>query len=140
MSDIFEKAIQVATGLERKAKEALDELAEAGKSKEHGGEGTEAGEGVPPEQAVQNRIVAEGVKASKELIELLKEGTEKFEKGILDTAETLVEKLNVATKSDLDIVTEMARKAREKVDELEKKVAALEGVDQKSAGKGKKKG
>ncbi len=143
MSDIFEKAMLLATGLERKAKEALDELVEAGRDKE-GEEGTKKGdngsdgEELPSDKAMQNRIVEDGVKASKELIALLKEGSEKFEKGVLETAEVFVEKLNVATKSDLDTVMEMARKAREKVDELEKRVAKIEGIKGGGAKGGKK--
>ena len=127
MTDIFEKAILIATGLERKAMEALDELAEAGKKKDDTDGGGGEDEGLPRDKAAQNRLVEEGVKASKEIIELLKEGKDKFEKSVHDTAETLVEKLNVATRSDLDTVTEMARKAREKVDKLEKRVKELEG-------------
>ena len=128
MTDIFEKAILIATGLERKAMEALDELADAGKKKADTETSGGDDEGLPSDKAAQNRLVEEGVRASKDIIELLKEGKDKFERSVHDTAETLVEKLNVATRSDLDTVTEMARKAREKVDKLEKRVKELEGA------------
>ncbi|MBI5810903.1 MAG: accessory factor UbiK family protein, partial [Deltaproteobacteria bacterium] len=41
------------------------------------------------------------------------------------------ERLNVAREEDIDVVKEMARVAREKVDSLEKRVAGLEARLQK---------
>ncbi len=69
MTDIFEKAMLVATGLEKKAKEALDVLVEAGRDAEDA-KSTAAkdgeGEDLPSDKTMQNRIVEDGVKASKE--------------------------------------------------------------------------
>ncbi len=131
MADLIDKTILIGMGLEKKVKEVIDELQEAGKeSSEAEGEGKKAGgegEGeLPPKQAVENRVVEDGVKVLKEFLSLLKAGRERVEKEVSSSSEKLLEKINAATKEDVDIVKEMARVAREKVDSLEKRMAELE--------------
>jgi BMFP domain-containing protein YqiC len=122
MSDLFDKAILIGMGLEKKAKEVLDELESAGKtSKEASG-----AEGLPPRQAAENKVVDEGVKALKEFVTIVKSAKEKLEKEVSSGSEKVFEKLNVATQNDIELIKEMARVAREKVDKLEKRVAELE--------------
>lgn len=122
MSDLLDKAILIGMGLEKKAKEVLDELENAGKtSKEATG-----GEGLPPRQAAENKVVDEGVRALKEFVTLVKSAKEKLEKDVSSGSEKVFEKLNVATQNDIELIKEMARVAREKVDKLEKRVAELE--------------
>jgi BMFP domain-containing protein YqiC len=122
MSDLFDKAILIGMGLEKKAKEVLDELENAGKtSKEAAG-----AEGLPPRQAAENKVVDEGVKALKEFVTIVKSAKEKLEKEVSSGSEKVFEKLNVATQNDIELIKEMARVAREKVDKLEKRVAELE--------------
>lgn len=122
MSDLFDKAILIGMGLEKKAKEVLGELENAGKtSKEAAGS-----EGLPPRQAAENKVVDEGVRALKEFVTLVKSAKEKLEKDVSSGSEKVFEKLNVATQNDIELIKEMARVAREKVDKLEKRVAELE--------------
>jgi BMFP domain-containing protein YqiC len=122
MSDLFDKAILIGMGLEKKAKEVLGELENAGKtSKEAPGS-----EGLPPRQAAENKVVDEGVRALKEFVALVKSAKEKLEKDVSTGSEKVFEKLNVATQNDIELIKEMARVAREKVDKLEKRVAELE--------------
>lgn len=128
MADIVDRAILVGIGVEKKLKELLCELEGLGK-----GEGTDENEqGLPPRKKAENRIVDEGAKLIKEFISVLTETKDKLEHGVADSSEKVFEKLNVATRSDVDVVLEMARVAREKVDELEKRVEALEKKGRKS--------
>lgn len=120
MSDLLDKAILIGMGLEKKAKELLDELESAGKSKSAGQEG------LPPRQAAENKVVDEGVRALKEFVTAVKGAKEKLEKDFSTGSEKVFGKLNVATQADMEVVLEMARVAREKVDKLEKRVAELE--------------
>ncbi len=126
MADILDKAILIGIGLEKKAKEVLDELQQAGKS---GTEGAAAGAtegGLPPKEAAENKIVEEGIKALREFLAVVKTGKEKLDKEFSSSSEKVLERLNVATQNDIDVIKEMARIAREKVDKLEKRVAELE--------------
>lgn len=120
MSDLLDKAILIGMGLEKKAKEVLDELENAGKSKAAGQEG------LPPRQAAENKVVDEGVRALKEFVTVVKGAKEKLEKEFSTGSEKVFGKLNVATQADLEVVLEMARVAREKIDKIEKRVAELE--------------
>lgn len=133
MADILDKAILIGMGLEKKAREMLDELQKAGKqtSEERSGAKPEAagapsGESLPPRQAVENKLVEDGVVVLKEFLAFVKAGKEKLEKEVTSSSGKVFEKLNVASQDDIDIVKEMARIAREKVDKLEKRVEELE--------------
>ncbi|MBI5599264.1 MAG: accessory factor UbiK family protein [Deltaproteobacteria bacterium] len=121
MENFVDRAINIGMGLEKKFREVLEEL-------EGRGKGTEAKAGeekLPPKQRLENRLVEDGVKAVKELLKVLKEGRDKIEGDVASATEKLSGKLNLATKDDLDVVKEMARVAREKVDRLEKTVNEL---------------
>ncbi len=141
MADILDKVITLGIGLEKKAMEALDELEGLGKvevkkeeeleAKERA-EGEEGDEKLGAKKEFENRLVDGGVKAISELISLLKECREKVEGEVRGSSGKVAEKLNMANKDELDVVMEMARIAREKVDGLEKRVAALEGKKKKT--------
>lgn len=122
MSDLFDKAILIGMGLEKKAKEVLEELEKSGKT----GKEAAGSDGLPPRQAVENKVVDEGVRALKEFVTIVKSAKDKLEKEVSSSSEKVFEKLNVATQDDLEVVKEMARIAREKVDKLERRVADLE--------------
>lgn len=122
MSDLLDKAILIGMGLEKKAKEVLGDLESAGKTSK----AEPSSEGLPPRQAAENRVVDEGVRALTEFVSLVKSAKEKIEKDVATGSGKVFEKLNVATSDDLEVVMEMARVAREKVDRLEKRVADLE--------------
>lgn len=127
MPDFIDRAILIVMGLEKKVKGVMDELADEGRTEVDGAEGDAAeGEDLPLHKKAENKIVEEGVKALQELRGVLREGKERFEKEVIKNASALVETLNVATRSELDTVKEMARVAREKVDALEKKIKDFE--------------
>ncbi|MBI5875978.1 MAG: accessory factor UbiK family protein [Deltaproteobacteria bacterium] len=121
MTDILDKAILIGIGLEKKVKDTLRELASEGKESK---EAQEAG--LPPKEAMENKLVEEGTKAVRELIATAKAGKEKVDKEIQEVIERLLEKFKVATKDDIEIIEKMAQVAREKVDALEKRIAELE--------------
>lgn len=130
MADLLDKAILIGIGLEKKAKEVIDELQQAGKAASQTPpaetpSGT-SGEGLSAKQVIENKVVEDGVKALKEFLQIIKAGKEKLDKEFSASSEKVLEKLNVATQNDFEIVKEMARVAREKVDKLEKRVAELE--------------
>ncbi len=135
MADMIDRTILAVMGLEKKARELLDELVETGKKETGEGEkeGTEKGEGLEPGERAQNKLVDDAVGAVKELLGLLGECRDKLGKGATDAAESVVERLNVATRDDLEIVKEMAKVAREKVDKLEKKLKDLEKKEKKKS-------
>ena len=130
MSDVIEKAILIGTGVEKKLKDILKEFEESGK-KERGGAGVPTPSGVgraelPPSQSFQNRLVEEASKAVKDILSVLKDSRAKVEGEVSSAAESIADKLGLATKDDLEVVKEMARVAREKVDALEKRLEAME--------------
>jgi len=129
MADLIDKAILIGIGLEKKAKETLEELQKAGKSAketEAGAQGAPAEE-LTPKQLIENKVVEDGVSVLKEFLGVVKSAKEKLEKDLSSSSGRVLEKLNLPTTDELDIVREMARVAREKVDKLEKKVEELEG-------------
>ena len=133
MADILDKAILIGMGLEKKAREMLEELQRAGKqgTDERAGvkaeeTGAPSSEGLPPRQAVENKLVEDGVAVLKEFLAFVKAGKEKLEKEVSSSSGKVFEKLHVASQDDIDIIKEMARTAREKVDKLEKRVEELE--------------
>ena len=123
MADVIEKAILIGAGIEKKLKDILNEFEESGR-KEKGGAGRS--EELPPSQSFQNRLVEEASKAVKDILSVLKESRTKVEGEVSSITESVADKLGLATKDDLEIVKEMARVAREKVDALEKKLEAME--------------
>lgn len=122
MADLLDKAILIGMGLEKKAREALEELERAGKSDK----GASGEAGLPPRESVENRMVDEGVRALKDFLSFVNVAREKLEKEVSSSTVKVAGKLNVATIDELEVVKEMARVAREKVDRLEKRVAELE--------------
>ena len=121
MTDILDKAILIGIGLEKRAKDILNELASEGKEAKTG----EGGE-LPPKQELENKLVEEGTKVVRELIASVKAGKEKVDKEIEEAVQHLLEKFKVATKDDKEIIEKMAQVAREKVDALEKRIEQLE--------------
>ncbi|MBI5826756.1 MAG: hypothetical protein HZB22_03380 [Deltaproteobacteria bacterium] len=132
MTDIIDKAILVFIGLEKKARETLDALEKAGKAAGGAAEGGE-GAGLSGRQMAENKVVEEGAAALKEFIGMIKSGKDKLEKEFLTSSEKVLEKLNVATQNDIEVIKEMARVAREKTDKIEKR---LEEIERKLGGAG----
>jgi len=126
MADLIDKAILIGIGLEKKAKEALEELQKAGKSAKETEGADKAAEELTPKQLIENKVVEDGVSVLKEFLGVVKSAREKLEKDLSSSSGNVLERLNVPTSDELDIVKEMARVAREKVDKLEKKVEELE--------------
>jgi BMFP domain-containing protein YqiC len=124
MPDLLDRAILIGVGLEKKAREFMDALEEAGRA---GAAKPAAGaEGLTPKETLENRIVEDGVKAAKEFLSVLKSVREKLDTELTASSGKVLDRLHVATRDELDVVKEMARVAREKVDRLEKKVEDLE--------------
>jgi len=121
MTDILDKAILIGIGLEKRAKDILNELASEGKEAK-----PPEGEGLPPKQELENKLVEEGTKMVRELVATVKAGKEKVDKEIEEAVHHLLEKFKVATKDDMEIIEKMAQVAREKVDKLEKRIEELE--------------
>lgn len=155
MNDILDKAITLGLGLEKKAKETLKELESLGKSEvdvdivdadvvDAEGEPVEGEEGVArgenseddgvdmdsesldPRKLLDNKLVEDGTRFLTDIVSIVDQIKDKVGVEATGSSEKLVEKLNLATQEDLDVVREMARVAREKVDLLEKKIAELE--------------
>lgn len=121
MTDILDKAILIGIGLEKRAKDILNELASEGKEAK-----TPEEAGLPPKQELENKLVEEGTKAVRELIATVKAGKEKVDKEVQEVVERFLEKFKVATKDDIEIIEKMAQVAREKVDALEKRIEEME--------------
>lgn len=127
MADLIDKAILIGIGLEKKAKEVLDDLQKAGKTEKAAEGEAAAHEDLTPKQLIENKVVEDGVKALKEFLGVVKSAKEKLDREFSTSSEKVLERLNVPSVNELEIVKEMARIAREKVDRLEKKVEELEG-------------
>jgi BMFP domain-containing protein YqiC len=130
MADLLDKVITLGIGLEKKAMETLDELEDLGKKEIKKEEDSE--EGLGKKEEFENKLVDGGVKAVGEFVSILKDCREKFEGEVRGGSGKIAEKLHMASKDELEVAIEMARVAREKVDELEKRIEALEGKKKKT--------
>jgi BMFP domain-containing protein YqiC len=126
MSDLIDKAILIGLGLEKKAKEALEELEQAGKAGVAAAPA--AGEPLSPKQVVENKVVEEGIKTLKDFLGLVKSAKEKLDKEVSTGSGKVLGKLNVATQEDIEVVKEMIRVSREKIDNLDKRLTELEKI------------
>lgn len=125
MADLLDKAILIGIGLEKKAKEVLGDLQQAGKE----AKASAAGAGAEPltsKETVENKVVEEGVKALSEFLNVIRSVKSKIESEVQSSSGKVFDKLHIATEDDIEVVREMARIAREKVDSLEKRVEELE--------------
>ncbi len=141
MADLIDKAIEVGLEIEKLAKEKLDALKSsrevASKEKSESapeGEGAEKETELTPRQTVENRVVDEGTKVLKEVFSAVNSLKERLGRELTAGSGKVADKLHVATDDELDVVKEMARVAREKVDTLEKRVAKLEAALKKKKG------
>ncbi len=123
MTDFIDRAILIGLGLEKKIKELVGELQRLGEKEVKTGK---EGEGLTPKKRLENMIVEESMNLVKELLSTLRSGKERLEEEVVDFSQRFVERLNLATKEDIDVIKEMARVAREKVDAIEKKIEELE--------------
>ena len=120
MSDIIGKVIDAGTAVEGKVRDFIRELEDKGSSSS--GEGYIGAAG-----RIENKVVEEGVKAVKELLGILEECKSKVGGEASGVVDSVAARLNLASASELEVVKEMARVAREKVDSLEKRLSKLEG-------------
>ncbi len=131
MSDMLDNILLVGMGLETKVKEALEELRKSGKGEggEDGGEKKEGGDGgLTPKQVVENKIVDEGIGIVKELLCVVDGAKTRIEEEISANSGRIRTKLHAADSEEIEVIKEMARLAREKVDTLEKRVDELEAI------------
>lgn len=127
MADLLDKAILIGIGLEKKAKEVLDDLQQAGKEAKSTAAAEAPGtEPLSAKQTVENKVVEEGVRALSEFLNVIRSVKSKIESEVQSSSGKVLDKLNIATEDDIEVVREMARIAREKVDSLEKRVEELE--------------
>ncbi len=127
---MLDKAIALGMGLEKKLKELVDELEkktdEALKTRVAGTAEATGEKPLTTRQALENRVVEEGILAVKELLTLMKSARDKVEGEVVESKDKMLERLNIASKDDLEVIKEIARVAREKTDELEKRVKDME--------------
>ncbi|MDH4227235.1 MAG: accessory factor UbiK family protein [Deltaproteobacteria bacterium] len=132
MTDFIGKALDIGFGLEKKFSELIGELEKRGSEKRAAAKEGEAPaaerkeEDLTARERIENKIAAEGAKAVKELIAILTEGKKTVGDNVRDSAESMAARFGLATVTELEITKEMARKAREKADDLEKRLARLE--------------
>ncbi len=121
MPDMLDRMLLVAMGLEKKVKEVIDDLQKTGK--EESGE-----EGLSAKEVVENKIVDEGVGVVKELLSVVDGARSRIEEELASKSGRIREKIHAADSEEIEVVKEMARLAREKVDALEKRVDELESL------------
>ncbi len=132
MTDMLDKVLLVGMGLDKKIKEVLEDLQKRGESEgSDNGEskgGDKGDEGLTPRQTVENKIVDEGTAVVKELLSVVDSAKTRIEEELSANSGKIRGKLNVAGVEEIEVVKEMARLAREKVDSLEKRVEKLESL------------
>ncbi len=131
MTDILDKFITLGIGLEKKAREVIDELEKLGTeeiAEKESEDDEDNNDGLGAKEKFENRLVNHGVKAIGEFVAILKDCRTKAEGDLKDSSEKVMNKLHMASLDELEVAIEMARVAREKVDELEKRISALEGT------------
>ncbi len=129
MSDMLDKVMLIGMGLDKKIKEVLDDLAKSGESEgcDDGSEGDDKA-GLTPRQNVENKIVDEGTAVVKELLSVVGSAKTRIEDELSANSGRIRGRLHVAGDEEIEVVKEMARIAREKVDKLEKRVEELEAL------------
>jgi len=129
MSDFLDSILLVGMGLEKKVKESLEELRHSGEGDagEEGDEGDDK-KGLSPKQLVENKIVDEGIGIAKELLSVVDGAKTRIEEEISANSGRIRTKLHAADSEEIEVIKEMARIAREKVDALEKRVDGLEAI------------
>ncbi len=127
MTDLLDKAILIGLGLEKKAKEALEELEKSAAS------GAPGEAGLSAKQRLENRVAEDGAAALKEFLSVVKAVKGKMEEELAASSGRIFEKVRAVKEDDVEVIREMARVAREKVDRLEKRVEELEARIQKNA-------
>jgi len=129
MSDILDGFLLAGMGLENKVKEAFEELRKSGE-KGRAGDGEKDGEdgGLSPKQVVENKIVDEGIGVVKEILSVVDGAKTRIEEEISSNSGRIRAKLHAADSDEIEVIKEMARVAREKVDTLEKRVNELEAI------------
>ena len=148
MADLIDKAIEVGLEIEKKAKDTLDglkssreaaakEKSESAEKDEGGpeGEGAQKDTELTPRQLIENRVVDESTKVLKEVFSAVNSLKQRLGSELSTGSASVADKLHVATDEELDVVKEMARVAREKVDSLEKRVMELEAALKKKKAK-----
>ena len=120
MSDLLDKAILVGLGLEKKAKEVLEELEKSAAA------GAAGDAGLSAKQRLENRFTEDGTKILKDFLAVVKAVKGKMEEELTASSGKILEKVHAAKEEDVEVIKEMARVAREKVDKLEKRVEELE--------------
>ncbi len=131
MSDLIDKAILIGLGIEKKAKETLEELEKAGKAgiaEKPAEGGPAAGEPLTPKQAVENKVVEEGIKTLKEFLGLIKTAKEKLDKEVAASSGKVLGKLKGATEEVWEVGKGVVRGSRQKICWLDKRVAELEKI------------
>ena len=116
---MVDRMLLVAMGLEKKVRDVIDDLQRAGQ------EGRTE-EGLSAKEAVENRFVEEGVGVVKELLGTLENARARIEEELASRSGKIRERIRAADSEELEVIREMARLAREKVDALEKRVEELE--------------
>jgi len=129
MSDMLDSILLAGMGLETKVKEAFEELRKSGE-KGRAGDGEKDGEdgGLSPKQVVENKIVDEGIGVVKEILSVVDGAKTRIEEEISANSGRIRTKLHAADSEEIEVIKEMARVAREKVDTLEKRVNELEAI------------
>lgn len=133
MADIMDKIIHVWMGMEKKAREAFEELESEGRVEEHIDDAktkpknTEEVSGdLTGRKKFENKVVETGLNVGKEVVTTIKDGKDRIEEELVDVFQVVSDKLGLVNKDDLDTAIEMARLAREKNAELEKRIEVLE--------------
>lgn len=130
MTDMLDKVLLIGMGLDKKIKEVISDLQKSGESdggpKEKSGGGDKGDDGLTPRQSVENKIVDEGTAVVKELLSVVDNAKTRIEEELSANSGKIRGRLNVAGVEEIEVVKEMARLAREKVDSLEKRVTKLE--------------
>jgi len=132
MSDFFDKALLLGAGLEKKLKELACELDPTSTdcptdNKDETKEDSSATtNGLGVKEQIENRLVTEGVRGIKELVSLIKDGKEKVDGEVSAVADTIANRMGIATTSELTTIKEMARVARERADAAEASIKKTE--------------
>ncbi len=124
MPDMLDRMLLVAMGLEKKVKDVIDELQKTG-------EQDKGEEGLSAKEVVENKIVDEGVGVVKELLSVVDGARKRIEEELARKSDKIRDKIHAADSEEIEVVKEMARVAREKVDALEKRVDEIENLVKK---------
>ncbi len=117
MPDLIQEMLLIAKGIFVKADKAVDLLVK---------EGEKASHGLSPREAIENRLVEEGIKIVRSGIKAADNAGKRVENAIVEIVGNILDKFEVVREERADVIEKLTLDTRRMVEELKDRIEALE--------------